>query len=200
MSTAGSCWSDARGYLITGTQSPEGQVKITQQPRTGMETMGEFLTVLAIREGSVEEVTFFRPGRIFGWRQEQSYGKEGTGCPLRRQLLLPASPAARGTRSGLSGTHSLSRTNSACLRALHTPAVSTGAPLGSTGPPVLSGSSGHSSPSEPRDSQNRSHWWIREPFGLLISQITPLRLSFYTGKRLPRRAHILRWNCWVEPP
>lgn len=52
VSTTGSCWSDARGYLITGTQSPEGQVKIIQQSRTGMETMGEFVTVLAIREGS----------------------------------------------------------------------------------------------------------------------------------------------------
>lgn len=103
-------------------------MKITQQPRAGVETMGESVTALAIREGSVEEVTLFRPGRIFRWRQEQSYGKEGTRYPLRRQPLLPASPAAQGAHSVLSSTHTVYLAQTArAPHALHTPALSTGA-------------------------------------------------------------------------
>lgn len=152
-----------------------------------METMGESVTALAIREGSVEEVMFFRPGSIFRWQQEQSYDKEGASCPLQRQLLLPASPCSSGhVLCALKNTHtglSLART----ARAPHTLRTSVLSTVAShwkaQGRLVLSGSSGHSSPSVPCDSQNRSLSGSREPFGLLILPITPLRGCHFTHAR-----------------
>ena len=152
-------------------------MKITQQPRTGVETMGESVTALAIREGSVEEVTLFRTGRIFRWRQEHSYGKEGTRYPLRRQPLLPASPAARGAHSVLSSTHthSLSRANNACSACFaHPCSLHWCISLGSTGQPrplAVQDIPVYRCPVIRRTGPSGGS---RERFGLLISQITPL--------------------------
>lgn len=105
-----------------------------------METMGESVTALAIREGSVEEVMFFRPGSIFRWQQEQSYDKEGASCPLQRQLLLPASPCSSGhVLCALKNTHtglSLARTARACSAYFaHLCSLHRCVSLESTGPP-----------------------------------------------------------------
>lgn len=152
-------------------------MKTAQQPRTGMETMRESMTALAIREGSVEEVTFFRPGRIFRWQQEQSYDKEGTRCPLQRQLLLPASPCSSGhVLCAQAHTHRpFSRTNSSCstyLAHLFSPPLRlTGKHRAASSSPAARDIPVHRCPVIHRTGPISGS---REPFGLLMLQITPL--------------------------
>lgn len=142
-----------------------------------METMRGSMTALAIREGSVEEVTFFRPGRTFRWQQEQSYDKEGTRCPLQRQLLLPASPcSSRHVLCAQAHTQAFLSHKQLVLRILGAPLFSP--PLRLTGKHRAASSSlvaqnipVHRCPVIHRTGPISGS---REPFGLLMLQITPL--------------------------